>query len=227
MKIQEINNHISKKWNDIALFYPNNTGFLVIDETSTKSDILKQVKILQLPDNCWVFENEFYQLPNVTKEHRNSFSSMGDKVEKTIIWQKDHVLYLFMVEMKSLLTLENVSSCIKKFEHSLNYFVTYLAAHPYFQSLSELYLTPIGVVCYNEDADYSNFRNPYELSYGKTKPRFKKKYIDEKKRSFLMEVEPIVLEAKEMPVIFLQTPNDKDSHFSLNFQDIYLKLTTI
>ncbi len=225
MKIQQVNEHFAQKWENIALFYPHKTGILLISETSQETHTLQQVKIQQLPNTCWVFENEYHQLPNPTqKEQRNSFSSRGYKVEKTLLWQKDNELYVFMIEMKSELTLENMSSCIKKYEHSLNFFAPYLAAHPHFQSLPELYIKPVGVLCYNAEGDYSNI---HTFKYGKTKPRFRKKYIEEKKRAFLMEVKPLVLEAKEMPVIFLQTPQNQDNNFSIDFSEIYQKLTHI
>ncbi len=81
---------------------------------------------------------------------------------------KEGFLYLFMIEMKSELSLKELSQCIKKYEHSLNFVITYLAAHPHFQSLTELSIAPVGVLCYNAEDDYHkerDFRNKVILFY--------------------------------------------------------------
>ncbi len=88
MKIAKINKYLQEKWQEIALFYPNKTGILKISEISEKKYVLKEVKIAELPNDCWVFENEYYQSPNINNEQKSSFSSAGFKVKKTIIWQK-------------------------------------------------------------------------------------------------------------------------------------------
>lgn len=226
MKIQLLNEHLSQKWEEIGLFYPLKANYLEINETEMdkKKDNLLWIKLENIPAECWIFENEYIQMENPKlSTQKASFSTAGDKVEKMLVWVKDNFLYLFMVEMKTTLTIDNVSNCIGKFEHSLNFFVSYLASHAHFRAFSHLYIAPIGMIFYNQEGDYSN---PYKFNYGKTKPRFKEKYIKANKRSFLMQIEPISLAQKEIPVLYFQNPQHTTG-FEINFDEILQRINEI
>lgn len=232
MRVSEIKTHVSKTCKDIRLFYPNNDGHLVIEESennNNKTD-LRKVNISNLP-NCWIFEHEFYQLPtsqNILQ--RGSFSNMGNRVEKSIIWQEGELLYILMIEMKSEIVPNKIASYIDKFEHSLNALATHLAVHSHLSEMSTLEIFPVAILLYNTDNqcknDYFSDKSPRLLDSSSVKI-FKEKYIEEGKRNFKIGIFPNALQMdnRPTPILFLKNPTNNLGAFNLDFEEIRMQIS--
>ena len=73
------------------------------------------------------------------------------------------------------------------------------------------------MIFYNQEGDYSN---PHKFNYGKTN------ILKANKRSFLMEIEPISLAQKEIPVLYFQNPQHTTG-FEINFDEILQRIKDI
>lgn len=222
----KLSQKISERWEEEKLFYPSECDVLEIREVAPKKMNLLFIKIENLPEGCWVFDNEYDNSHKDKNKQAGSLSSAGKKVEKTLIWEDDKRLRVLLIEMKTDLTFKNVAECVNKMESSLNTISTFLAAHPKFQYLEKI-ISPMGLVCYNLEG--FQYQNTGYLDKGETVHNFKKQYVDKKLREFQLAIHPITLIPMPIPVAFRINPTfEQDSQgFTLDFSEIYQKLKTI
>lgn len=219
-----LNERIAERWEEEKLFYPLASSYIKIEETNlnAKKEDLCFVEIKNLPENCWIFENEYYML-HKDKKQANSLSSAGQKVEKTLIWEEKKRLRILLIEMKTSLTYENVSECIQKIESSLNTFATFLAAHPKFQQLEKI-IAPMGLICYNIEG----YKDQQTRHLGKTGRNFQTQYVEKRLVEFNLSIQPLVLQEMPIPIAFRINPTFSQNikGFTLDFEEIYQKLQT-
>ncbi len=234
IKLQEIASRVFLKCQEIRLFYPLNQSHLLIQESDIKDNYnLKQIEIQSLPNDCWIFEHEFYQLSSSSNIlQKDSFSNMGRRVEKSILWKNENIIYVFLVEMKTSLIPKKVAEYVEKVEHSLNTISLQLAVNQYFNKLENSILFPVSLLCYNHDdecvSSYFNDKAAHKILDSNANKRFKERYIELDERAFKMEIFSTALDWKSrIPFIFLKNETENANSFTINFSEIYDKLTKI
>jgi hypothetical protein len=256
MKIKEHRDRITSKLKELQVFYPyTGTGSLLIDggtkeEKRDSRVLLKNVTVSNIPQqNVWIYNNEFAQMPeNQSVEQKNSFTSEGKKVEKSILLIREKDILIFMVELKRTLELKHFSesdrkSVINKLLNSINQIAIHLTINKEFNVFEDKKIYPICIFCYNyESTDFvSDEKTEFEGEAQPTNPLksnqenessspkkiFKKNYIDGNLRAFTIPIEPLLFETTQIPILFYQNPNNTPTEsFDIDFQDFFTKLRT-
>lgn len=136
------NSNIIDKFSEIGLYKRLAESSYKVEESQLEGDdSLRSVNITSIPSDVWVFDNEY-------KDSR--LTSGGSKVEKTMIFLKNDILYLMPIELKSKIrTNEFKRKVLKKFFHSFDFFTPHLFAFKdIFGNFSTVEIVP---VCFYKD----------------------------------------------------------------------------
>ncbi len=242
--IKALREHLTSKLDEITVLrkFRDSSGVLKIRETADKNDedrraiqdreLLNEVEVTKIPvENVWIFENEFGQQTFIEKlinDQKGAFTSAGKKVEKTIIYYNSNRLYLFMIEMKRVISPRKMQEdVVKKFENSLSSLSVFISAHFYFPQLENATIYPVGICCYNyyDDPQPSYNRDPKRIA-GRVREALGNN--GEKNILLLLTIEPIGLNKMKIPVLFCQNPNRNPvtKSFTIELeQDIILPLS--
>jgi hypothetical protein len=211
---------------DIGILKKHRNTDLTIAETlkdpDGKGEPLEKVTIINIPTNhVWIFDNELGNRKygnELIDSQSAAFTSMGKKVETTILYHLNNRLYLVMIEMKRTISpIKYRKDIVKKFEQSLSTLSVFIAAHLDFPTFEQSEIFPIGVCCYNyyEDKDPTDSRDLKSVG-----GNFRKKY-EEGHRAMTVLIEPLSLNAMRIPVLWFENPNKPIStNFELDFNEI-------
>jgi len=232
MLIRGIREHITKQLDtEVTVLRKYRSESLTIEETNQNDENLLKVVMNNLPlADIWIFENELVHKSFPTKElneQKKAFTSMAEKVEKTVFYHHNNKLYVVMIEMKTTMNIDNFAHCNHKFENSLATMSVFISAHFDFTTFENTEIQPIGVCCYNEsDTSLSYYhRNKF---VNEARETFKTKFISQSQTTFILEVEPLTLTKYAMPIIFCQNPNNPiTTSFEINFEEIIQRAESI
>lgn len=117
--IDFIESSVKNRFSEIGLYKLIEEDSYKVEESLLEGDDpLRYVNVTSIPNNVWVFDNEY-------KDSR--LSSGGSKIEKTMIFLKDDVLYLIPIELKSKIrTNDFKKKVLKKFYHSFDFIISHL-----------------------------------------------------------------------------------------------------
>jgi len=229
--LKTLNKTVVDNISKIGVFRQHYDNTIEILETSNQPEDLQKVIIVNIPNNVWIFENEFGQLKHYVledgniKDKGNALMFAGSKVEKTILLKSDDRLYLFMIELKTSLTRKNIRELKDKFEQSLISISIYLASTPIFNNFDIENLFPVGVCMFNNNYQEDSYINPKSLE-SEIWRKFNDNCISKNKYNYLIDIKPITLKPYKIPVIFRQNEDIKNntninsSMFSVNFLDL-------
>ncbi len=113
-----------------------------------------------------------------------------------------------MIELKSGLSKGNIEGLKGKFTCSLVTLTLYLSSHPYFSSLANVEIFPVGVACFNENTYQINHSHkPNKKHYHALKEAVFKFNPKNDFHKTSMQIDPVTLNRMEIPVLFFQNPD--------------------
>lgn len=198
MLVSQLNKSIADSIEDIKVLEKIYSGKYSVPETDSSAD-LEKVNVINLPkENTWGFRSEIQDI--------DCLRNQNSTVERTILHLNEGKLYAYMIELKSSLSKGNIGELKKKFTCSLVTLTLYLSSHPYFSSLTNVEIFPVGVVCFNYNA-YQVDDNPKKKHYSALKETVHK--FDTKKdfHKTSVQLKPVTLNRTQIDVLFFQNPN--------------------